>query len=104
MHYVALFFAGMFLCNCVPHLVSGLLGDPFPSPFAKPHGVGDSSPLVNFLWGFVNLAAALALLAHHPLALALNADLLTALVGALFIGVFLALHFGKVRSARRLAQ
>lgn len=100
MHYVALFFIGMFLCNCIPHLASGLLGQPFPTPFAKPHGVGDSSPLVNFLWGFANLVAALALLAHHPLELALNADLLTVLAGALFLGVYAALHFGKVRSAR----
>jgi hypothetical protein len=100
MHYVALFFLGMLLCNSVPHLVSGLLGQPFPTPFAKPRGVGDSSPLVNFLWGFVNLLAALALLAQHPLALTLNADLFTALAGALVIGVYLALHFGKVRSTR----
>ena len=44
MHNVTLFFCGMLLCNCVPHLVCGLQGEPFPTPFEKPHGVGFSSP------------------------------------------------------------
>ena len=52
MHYVAAFFAGAFLCNCIPHLDCGLRGAPFPTPFAKPRGIGDSSPLINVLWGF----------------------------------------------------
>jgi hypothetical protein len=49
MNSVALFFAGAFLCNSIPHLTKGLQGEPFPSPFAKPPGKGNSSPLVNFL-------------------------------------------------------
>lgn len=100
MHYVVLIFTGMLLCNCIPHLVSGLLGAPFPTPFAKPRGVGDSSSLVNAVWGFVNFVVALVLLARHPLALALDADLVATLAGALVMAVFLARHFGKVRSER----
>ena len=46
MHYLALFFIGAFFSNCLPHLTSGSQGRPFPTPFATPHGVGDSSPLV----------------------------------------------------------
>ena len=53
----------MFLANGVPHFVQGISGNPFPSPFAKPPGLGDSSPLVNVLWGFGNLVAG-ALLLH----------------------------------------
>jgi hypothetical protein len=55
MHYVLTFFAGAFLCNCIPHLSSGLRGAPFPTPFAKPKGVGNSPPFLNFLWGSFNL-------------------------------------------------
>ncbi len=39
--YVAHIFAGAFLINAVPHLVNGLSGRSFPSPFASPPGVGD---------------------------------------------------------------
>lgn len=54
--YVAAFFAGMFLANCVPHYVYGICGDPFPTPFAKPPGKGLSSPTINVLWALLNLA------------------------------------------------
>ncbi len=101
MHFVALFFTGAFLCNCLPHLCSGLCGAPFPSPFAKPRGVGDSSPLVNFLWGFANLLAGLALLGRHPVALAPSLDMAVLLGGVLVLGTYMAVHFGKVQAAKR---
>ena len=56
LYYVAYFFGGLFLTNAVPHLVSGVTGRPFQSPFAKPPGKGLSSSTVNVLWGFFNLA------------------------------------------------
>jgi hypothetical protein len=49
------FFGGAFLANAVPHLVSGMMGRPFQSPFAKPPGQGLSSSTINVLWGFFNL-------------------------------------------------
>ena len=60
---VACFFGGVFLANFVPHFVTGVSGRPFPSPFATPPFRGLSSPVVNVLWGLINLAAAYALLA-----------------------------------------
>lgn len=54
-HYVACFFAGLFLANTIPHLVHGVSGDSFPSPFSNPPGKGLSSPTVNVLWGLCNL-------------------------------------------------
>ena len=54
-HYIACFFAGMFLTNVVPHFVHGISGDRFPTPFAHPPGKGLSSPLVNVLWALLNL-------------------------------------------------
>lgn len=102
MSYVALFFAGALLCNSIPHLGSGLQGRPFPTPFAQPHGVGDSSPFVNFLWGFANFLAGMLLLSRHPVEMGLNASLLTVVIGALAIGTFTSFHFGRVQ-AQRLA-
>ena len=55
--YLLDFLGGAFLANGVPHFVQGTSGNPFQSPFAKPPGVGESSPLSNVLWGFGNLLA-----------------------------------------------
>ncbi|HEY0297312.1 MAG TPA: hypothetical protein VGC69_18440 [Bordetella sp.] len=99
MHPISLFITGMLFCNSVPHLVCGLQGQRFPTPFAKPRGIGLSSPLVNFVWGFANLLVALALYARHPAALDANADTLAMLAGVAVLGVFSAVHFGKVRNA-----
>ncbi|HEY4357219.1 MAG TPA: hypothetical protein VGN16_15825 [Acidobacteriaceae bacterium] len=56
-HFVAALFSGLFLANTIPHLVKGVCGDPFPTPFAKPPGKGLSSPVVNTLWALANLLA-----------------------------------------------
>jgi hypothetical protein len=53
-HYIAAFFAGIFLANALPHFVNGISGNPFPSPFSNPPGKGLSSPLVNTMWAFFN--------------------------------------------------
>jgi len=54
-NYLSCFFAGFVLANVVPHFVQGICGNPFPTPFANPPGKGLSSPLVNVLWGLLNL-------------------------------------------------
>jgi hypothetical protein len=99
MHYLALFFAGAFLCNCIPHLAAGLQGQPFPTPFAKPRGIGNSSPFLNFLWGVFNAAVGLALLSRASVSLGPNVDCLAIAAGVLALGSYLSLHFGKVRAA-----
>jgi hypothetical protein len=60
--YLLQFVAGVFLANGVPHFVQGISGHWFQSPFASPPGIGESSPVVNVLWGFLNLAVGFALL------------------------------------------
>ena len=60
--YLAQFVSGLLLANGVPHFVQGISGNRFPSPFASPPGVGKSSPVVNVLWGFGNLAMGFAIL------------------------------------------
>jgi|SRR5580658_9233708 len=61
-HYLSYFFGGAFLANALPHLINGVSGRPFQSPFAKPPGQGLSSSVVNVLWGFFNLAVAYVLI------------------------------------------
>jgi len=55
-HYIACFFAGVFLTNAIPHFVHGVSGDKFPTPFANPPGKGLSSPRINVLWALFNIA------------------------------------------------
>jgi hypothetical protein len=57
-HYASYFAGGLFLANTVPHLVNGISGRPFQSPFAKPPGKGLSSSTINVLWGMLNLGFA----------------------------------------------
>ena len=98
--YLLVFLAGALLSNGIPHFVSGVLGAPFPTPFAKPHGVGDSSPIVNVLWGFGNgIVGALLALRWLPHDVAPIPDAVCA-GGFLVMALFTARHFGKVRSAK----
>ncbi len=97
MNYIAIFFAGAFLCNSIPHLVAGLQGAPFQSPFAKPRGVGLSPPWLNFLWGLFNFVVGALLLSAHPVEIGLNPHFAVLVGGALAIGTYLSLHFRKVR-------
>lgn len=61
---VAYVFGGAFLANAVPHLVSGMMGRPFQTPFAKPPGEGLSSSRLNVIWGFANLVIGTLLLSR----------------------------------------
>ena len=93
---IAYVFGGAFLANAVPHLVSGMMGRPFQSPFAKPPGQGLSSSTVNVLWGFFNLAVGYCLvcrIGHFELRDA--SDAATLGFGAFLISMFSARHFGR---------
>ena len=100
MSLIALFFAGAFLCNSLPHLASGLQGRAFPTPFATPRGVGDSPPFVNVLWGMANLLAGLFLLAAHPVVIGVNPDFAVLVLGALALGAHVSWHFAKVHAGK----
>ena len=86
------------MCNAIPHLAAGLRGEPFPTPFATPHGVGKSPPLVNFVWGSANLFAGFALAVWRLSTVHSIAGLGLMAAGWLAIGIFAALHFGAVRA------
>jgi hypothetical protein len=44
------------LANAIPHTVQGICGNRFRTPFASPSGVGESSAIVNVIWGLANFA------------------------------------------------
>jgi hypothetical protein len=95
--YVAYFFGGAFLGNFVPHFVNGISGRKFPTPFSKPPGKGLSSPLVNVLWGVLNLVLAYLLifgLGNFDVRRATHAGMVG--LGILLIGIQLAKAFGRL--------
>jgi hypothetical protein len=97
--YVGWFFAGAFLTNAVPHIVQGISGNRFQTPFASPPGVGESSAIVNVLWGFFNLAVGGALLYIFLPQLPPPWSLcVVALIGGLLLALYCASHFSKVRN------
>ena len=90
------FFAGAFLANAIPHVVSGMMGRPFQSPFAKPPGQGLSSSTVNVLWGFFNVCIGYLLVCRvGDFALRSTADVAAFGAGAFLIALFSARHFGR---------
>jgi hypothetical protein len=93
---ISYLFGGAFLANAVPHFVSGIMGRPFQSPFAKPPGQGLSSSTVNVLWGFANIVVAYLLIARVGSFDLRAADQAIAVgLGVLLIGVMSARLFGR---------
>lgn len=99
--YVLEFLGGALLANGVPHFVQGISGNPFQSPFATPPGVGESSPLVNVLWGFGNLLGG-GLLLHFfwPQGETATGGWIATGAGALLLSCLMSKHFGDVRASK----
>jgi hypothetical protein len=98
-HYVACFFAGMFLANFVPHFVQGISGDRFPSPFSKPPGKGLSSPTVNVLWGLLNLAVGYFLFHIGKISSENISALIVFFAGITVLSIMLSVNFAKKHSS-----
>jgi hypothetical protein len=95
-HYLSYFFGGAFLTNAIPHFVSGVMGRPFQSPFAKPPGEGLSSSTVNVLWGFFNLVLGYVLICRVGNFDLHSTDHVVALgLGMLLMSVVMARMFGR---------
>jgi hypothetical protein len=94
--YLIAFFGGIFLANAVPHLVSGMTGRSFQTPFAKPPGQGLSSSTINVLWGALNLFVGYLLVCRvGDFSLRDTGDIIAMGLGALLISLFSARHFGR---------
>lgn len=99
------FFGGVFLANAVPHFVSGTLGRPFQSPFAKPPGEGLSSSTVNVCWGAFNGVVGYLLICRvGDFDLKSTPDVVAAGLGALLISLFAARHFGRFHGGHPKSQ
>jgi hypothetical protein len=96
LHLVSYFFGGIFLANFIPHFVSGMMGRPFQTPFAKPPGEGLSSSTVNVLWGFFNAVVGYFLVVRvGNFDLRSISDVVAIAVGVLLISLHSARHFGR---------
>jgi hypothetical protein len=96
------FFGGAFLANAIPHVVSGTMGRPFQSPFAKPPGQGLSSSTVNVVWGFLNIVIGYALVCHvGDFELKDIGDVAALGAGGFLIALFCARHFGRFNGGNR---
>jgi hypothetical protein len=97
LHFVSWFFGGVLLANAVPHFVSGMMGRPFQTPFAKPPGQGLSSSAVNVCWGMFNAVAGYVLVFRvGNFDLKSTLDVAVSGLGVMMIGLFSARHFGRV--------
>jgi len=93
--YASYFFGGVFLCNAIPHFVSGTMGRAFQSPFARPPGKGLSSAPVNVGLGAVNSGASYFLLIRvGAIDVRDTWDAVAFGAGFIFIGVLSARLFG----------
>ena len=92
--YLACFWAGAFFTNVIPHLVHGVSGNKFPTPFSKPRGIGLSSPTTNVIWALINLVIGYQLFT----AAKMNGGRLPLLVffaGIAFMSIYVSKHFQK---------
>jgi hypothetical protein len=95
-HGASYFLGGAFLTNAIPHFVSGVMGRPFQSPFAKPPGQGLSSSTVNVLWGFLNLAVGYGLVCRvGNFDVRSTVDIAVLGLGVLLTGMTMARRFGR---------
>jgi hypothetical protein len=102
-HLLSYFLGGLCLMNAVPHLVNGISGRPFQTPFAKPPGKGLSTSIVNVLWSFLNLVVAYLLICKvGDFALSNVADAVALGLGGLAIALVLATHFGTLHGGRSI--
>ena len=96
LYLVSYFFGGVFFANAVPHFVSGTVGRPFQSPFAKPPGKGLSSSTVNVWWGIFNAVLGYILVCRvGDFGLKSTLDVAVSGLGALLISLHAARHFGR---------
>ncbi len=92
-HYIAAFFAALFLTNFIPHFVAGVCGDPFPSPFSDPPGKGLSSPIINVWWALANLVVGYLLLRVSKINSSTWLGLLIFFIGIVLMSVNLSVTF-----------
>lgn len=93
-NYLAGFAAGFFLANVIPHMVNGMSGNEFPTPFATPSGVGLSSPSINIVWALINLVLAYILVRTSKIKFDNTIGMLILFAGIALCAYMCAMNFG----------
>lgn len=100
MTYAAYIMSAFCFVNGIPHFVQGVCGHPFQSPFATPPGKGESSPLINVIWGSFNFLIGYLLLVYAGFFSIGHNTATYIFVSAAFVSsLALAVIFGKIRTA-----
>ncbi|MFR9560829.1 MAG: hypothetical protein SNH45_07440 [Rikenellaceae bacterium] len=92
--FLIAFVFGFFATNSLPHIIPGIHGKSFYSPFASPPTKGKSSAIVNVLWGFVNVVVAYILFVTTDINLRNYVEGTGFLLGVLITSLILAITFG----------
>lgn len=103
-HHLAAASAGAISANVVPHLAHGVTGKAFPTPFADPPGVGDSSPVLNLVWAGMNAAGVAAVVFAQRRRVSTPAFAISYAVGAAVAALGLRSYFGRVRKTPMTAR
>lgn len=101
---LASLFSGAFITNFLPHFVHGVSGKPFTTPFAKPRGIGSSSPTLNVIWGVINLLAGLALAAAGNLCAGNKIFWISFFAGLILMALFLSKRLAKQHQYKKDEQ
>lgn len=88
---------GFFVTNSLPHILPGIHGKSFYSPFASPPARGKSSAVVNVLWGFTNIVIAYILFVATDINLRDYVEGAGFLLGILITSLILAITFSANR-------
>jgi hypothetical protein len=99
-NHLAAVSAGAIAANVIPHLAHGVTGKPFPTPFANPPGVGDSSPALNIVWAGMNAVGAGLVVFTERRRASTPAFVLSFALGATVAALGLRSYFGQVRGQR----
>jgi len=85
------FYGGVLLAHAVPHCVSGVMGQPFPTFWTRLRGKRLPCPTMNVLWGFCSAVAGFLLVASvGQFDLRSTRDVGVLAMGALFASLHLA--------------
>jgi hypothetical protein len=93
-HYLLAFLAGVFAVNVLPHYISGVIGQSFPTPFATPPGRGLSSPVINVLWASINFLICFSILYFAKMGKREKWVWVAFFVGAILMSLNVASYFG----------
>jgi hypothetical protein len=85
--------AGALVSNAIPHLANGTSGRPFQTPFSRAQR-RKSSPVVNVLWGSLNLGLGVVLFSVAGAGW-VPATVTAAAVGGVAVALVNAVEFGR---------